>query len=273
MTRIYRKDINHVSEQISRIQNEHTPVCVVHIETSGLDPDDDEILEISIIRCHFKDSRLQVEQTYHSYINHKITIPANITNINHITAELLADAPDPYSVAKEVQSFMGSTPIIVGFSADFACNFIKTQGFLYGYPVFPEQVIDIQYLASCCMDKSIASTASLKKIVKASHLNLDISNSEHKALAFIELFNYFTNLFPRGKETAQVKKMHLFAPSRRTRYIYIDTDHGRVSVDACSGFVCEETPGFFDTVNIENLIDRMFGLRHVTSMWDFIKSF
>ena len=45
MTRIYRKDINHVSEQISRIHDEHTPVCVVHVETSGLDPDEDEILE------------------------------------------------------------------------------------------------------------------------------------------------------------------------------------------------------------------------------------
>ena len=273
MTRLYRKDIRHIRNCFKRINTEKLPVFIVHIETSGLDPCDDEILEVSIIKCRLNLNGLCPEAHFHTYINHGIDIPEEISEYNHITSETLINAPTPIEAVSSIREFIGEDPVILGFSTDFVTGFLKTFCFLYGKEIHPAMEMDVKYMATCCIDKSKIPRFNLSGVLHATGIESDTSDSIHKAESVFKLFNYFYSVFPNGNECASIKKMTMKDFSRRSRYIYIDTDHGKVSVDAISGCLCEETPGFFDIVNLDLLIDHIFSLRNVSTMRDFIRSF
>ena len=96
------------------------PLAVVDVETTGLDPESDRVIEVAILTM----AAGEVTQRYCSLVNPGREISEEVSNLTGIKQEELADAPsfetiaDPAgtanltTLAKELASDLGSEPLI-----------------------------------------------------------------------------------------------------------------------------------------------------------------
>lgn len=96
---------------------------VFDTETTGLYPWHDKIIEIGAIR--FRDG--EPVDSFHSMIDPEIHIPEMVTQINHITDDMVAGAPPADEVMAAFDEFV-DTDDIVGHNIDFDLRFIKSAG-------------------------------------------------------------------------------------------------------------------------------------------------
>lgn len=96
-----------------------TQSILLDFETTGLDPQTHEIIEIGAIAI----TDLKETARYHTLVRPKSPIPKAISELTGITNEMVADAPAFEEVASEFAKFLGDTPII-------AHNSSLEQGFL-----------------------------------------------------------------------------------------------------------------------------------------------
>lgn len=95
-------------------------IIALDIETTGLDPQKDRIIEIGAIR--FNASR--IEKEWHALINPGRPIPPFITQLTGITDQMLIKAPPIQNILPELEEFIGSDPIL-GHSVKFDLSFLR----------------------------------------------------------------------------------------------------------------------------------------------------
>ena len=78
------------------------------LETTGLNPDKDQITEIAA--CRFIKGEFVEE--YSTLINPGIPIPKNITSLTGITNKMVKDAPSINDAIPDFLEFIGSTPLV-----------------------------------------------------------------------------------------------------------------------------------------------------------------
>ena len=96
---------------------------VFDTETTGLYPWRDRIIEIGAVR--FRDG--EQTETFHMMVNPGMHIPEMVTQINHITDEMVADAPKISDAIPAFEGFVGSDTL-VGHNIDFDLRFISAAG-------------------------------------------------------------------------------------------------------------------------------------------------
>lgn len=89
-------------------------VCV-DCETTGLDVDNDRIIEVAVALF---DNQGNITQSYESLVNPLCPIPESSTEIHHITDKMVQDKPLIYEVLPKVLSMISSYTI-VGHGVDF----------------------------------------------------------------------------------------------------------------------------------------------------------
>lgn len=92
---------------------------VIDIETTGLSPAYDEIIEISAIRYEGN----QEKDRYVSLVKPSFEIDEYITELTGITNEMLADAPGIEQAINEFKEFVRAD-ILVGYNVNFDINFL-----------------------------------------------------------------------------------------------------------------------------------------------------
>lgn len=92
---------------------------VVDIETTGLSPQQNEIIEISAIR--FENGIKK--DTFSTLIKPDNEIPYFITQLTGISNKMVADAPDIKKAVTDFRKYL-SDDIIVGYNVNFDVNFI-----------------------------------------------------------------------------------------------------------------------------------------------------
>ncbi len=99
-----------------------TDIIAIDLETTGLNPEKDSIIEIAAVR--FKDG--EVIDEWSTLINPDRTIPQLITSLTGITNSMVVNAPSIYGVLEELIEFLGSSTLVghnVGFDLAFLRNF------------------------------------------------------------------------------------------------------------------------------------------------------
>ena len=91
----------------------------IDIETTGLDIENDEIIEISA--CRFKNGVFFDEFT--TLINPKLSIPKNISSLTSITNDMVKNAPFIDDVISDLMLFVDKSPL-VAHNINFDYNFI-----------------------------------------------------------------------------------------------------------------------------------------------------
>jgi DNA polymerase-3 subunit epsilon/ATP-dependent DNA helicase DinG len=95
-------------------------IVALDIETTGLDPKNDAIIEIGAVR--FKGHRLEDE--WHALINPGRPIPPFITQLTGITDQMVRAAPPIRVVLADFAKFVGNTPVL-GHNIRFDLSFLR----------------------------------------------------------------------------------------------------------------------------------------------------
>ena len=96
--------------------------CVFDVETTGLSPFKNKIIEIAIVKV----SKLKITKTFHSFINPGRQIPFFITNLTGISDDDVYDAPFFDEVADQIVDFIGDD-ILIAHNLAFDQSFIKAE--------------------------------------------------------------------------------------------------------------------------------------------------
>lgn len=140
------------------------------IETTGLDPEQDTILEIGAVR--FKGS--QVYESYQTLVNPGRPIPYKIQQLTGITPADITGAPSISAVLADLRRFVGENPII-GHNISFDLSF------LYKHGLFKQNIgIDTFELASILLPH--AGRYSLSALLKYLGVTLPPDGQAHRAL-------------------------------------------------------------------------------------------
>jgi DNA polymerase-3 subunit epsilon/ATP-dependent DNA helicase DinG len=100
-------------------------MVAIDIETTGLDPQKDAIIEIAAVRF----SGHRVEAEWSNLINPNRPIPPLITQLTGISNEMVRNAPPIRAVLQELADFVGNDPV-VGHNVQFDVGFLKKQNIL-----------------------------------------------------------------------------------------------------------------------------------------------
>lgn len=95
-------------------------LVALDIETTGLDPQKDAIIEIGAIR--FRGSRIEGE--YHTLLHPGRSIPRNVVDLTGITDAMVARAPRAIEKLPELEEFVGDDPV-VGHNVRFDLSFLR----------------------------------------------------------------------------------------------------------------------------------------------------
>lgn len=110
---------------------------VIDVETTGLSPQWDSLIEISALR--FRDNELL--ETRSSLINPGFEIDDFITELTGITNEDLSTAPDFRSISESFYGFLGDD-LLVGHNIPFDINFLYDNFLNSGLPEFSNDFIN-----------------------------------------------------------------------------------------------------------------------------------
>ena len=102
------------------MQNKEEIFVALDVETTGLSPFANELIEVSAIK--YKGSTKL--DTFSTLIRPKMQIPYHITKITGITNEMVKDAPEVEEIMPELISFVGDLSI-VAHNANFDYKFIQ----------------------------------------------------------------------------------------------------------------------------------------------------
>ncbi len=166
---------------------------LVDIETTGLSPQTDEIIEIGAIKV--KENKI-VDQ-YDSLI--RIDYPLNpfITNLTGITNEMLQKGKDSIQVLEEFMEFTGKD-IIMGHNVNFDINFIYDKCEIYLDSYLKNDFVDTMRIAK----KVIPNCKNYKLGTLAQMFDVDYKNA-HRGLKDVEItYEVYNKLkeYARGDE-------------------------------------------------------------------------
>ena len=115
-----------------------TSIVSLDIETTGLDPQKDAIIEIGAVRFNGQ----RIEDEWSTLINPGRHIPENITQLTGIDDAMVRNAPRIADVLQELADFVGAAPVL-GQNVRFDLGFLQRQRVLTLNPV-----VDTYELAS-----------------------------------------------------------------------------------------------------------------------------
>lgn len=146
-----------------------SPIRVaLDLETTGLHAEQDSILEVAAVK--FQGST--IIEKMETLISPGRSIPYRVQRLTGITPEKIAGAPRFETIARELQEFIGSYPI-VGHSIPFDAGFLRRRGLAQHNPL-----VDTFELASVLLP----SLASYNLGYVAQSLGLPVLPGRHRAM-------------------------------------------------------------------------------------------
>lgn len=167
---------------------------VLDIETTGLNPKENEIIELSAIKV---ENDIVVEE-FSTLVKPTCTISPYITNLTGINQSMTENAPDIKTAIKRFADFCSGS-IIMGHNVKFDIGFISTNLHRYHNLPFSNDYVDTLRLARIYLP----SLSNKKLGTIASYFNFD-TRGMHRGLKDCVV----TNLcFQKMKEIAKAKNI------------------------------------------------------------------
>jgi len=170
---------------------------VVDVETTGLNPETDDIIEIGAIKMIGNEKA----GTYGSLILTEKPIPSNISELTGITDQIIRDSGALLNdVLSEFLVFLGDLPI-VGHNIDFDRNFLLNSFAKCGCPIITNRCVDTMGIAK----RIIKGGGSYKLETLAKRYGIE-HNRLHRSMSDCEttaqLYKKLLNLMDSGSEDA-----------------------------------------------------------------------
>ena len=172
VTEVTQMDLFSLTQKGSPYWDTHDEVVVFDFETTGLSPKNCNIIEIGAVKV----KKGSIIETFQTLINPHEPIPEEITEITHISNEMVANAPSIEQVLPDFYKFTYGA-VLSAYNIDFDYQFLSRDGERLRLK-FDNEQIDTLKLAR---DKVPSlSNYKLGTVVKALDITL---NNAHRALA------------------------------------------------------------------------------------------
>lgn len=171
-------------------------IVALDLETTGLDPQKDRIIEVAAIRIN-KNGEIVGE--FQSLVNPGIPVPSLIQSLTGITPEELDQAPRFEEIQNQILAFIGESPIL-GHSVQFDVNFLKS----HGVHLSQNKILDTCQLAQTFLPRE--TSYSLEILSEKYGL---VHDNKHRALddtrVAIELYQLLMETFSNFSENLKTK--------------------------------------------------------------------
>lgn len=183
--------------------NRHMPSFVaLDIETTGLDPRSDAIIEIGAVR--FSGNRVESEWT--TLVNPGKPVPSFITQLTGISNEMVKNAPPIKAVINTLADFVGSDPV-VGHNVRFDLSFLQQHKILKENPALDTYELASVLIPTASRYNLGALGQRMGVILPATHRALDDARVTHAI--FVQLYEMGLAL-PTGLINEFVRLSELF---------------------------------------------------------------
>jgi len=161
----------------------------VDLETTGLDPQKETIIEVGLI--HFNEGK--IEERFCKTVNPGKTVSDHVLILTGIKQKELISSPTLEKIVPEIKEFIGSKPL-VGHNVGFDISFLK-KSFTFNninYDTFNLSRIYLPFISS----HSLSSIVEYFK-VPYDDAHRAGADAEMAGKIFLEMFDLMTNLDPR----------------------------------------------------------------------------
>jgi DNA polymerase-3 subunit alpha (Gram-positive type) len=172
------KEFKFLSRARTRLGDpENLSYVIVDIETTGLDPAADEIIEIGAIKVEGK----EVKDIFNKLIKPERQVPENIVSLTGITQEMLVNELPVKPVLSLFADFIGDS-ILVAHNAVFDTSFLKIK-----MKKFLNKEMDNFIICTLLVARDILPNLENHKLhTIARYFNLEVAN-RHRAIGDAEL--------------------------------------------------------------------------------------
>jgi DNA polymerase III epsilon subunit family exonuclease len=118
------------------------PIAVLDFEMTGLDPAQDRVCEVAIVRGR----NGRVESTYQTLVRPNRPMSPSALSVHGISAEMLADAPEFHEIAGEIEQQLAGA-ILVCHNVPFDIGFLHREMDLASHPLQPPLTVDTLMIA------------------------------------------------------------------------------------------------------------------------------
>lgn len=145
---------------------------VIDLETTGLDPFFDEIIEIGALKV---ENGIIIDK-YQTLVKPENEIDEYVEELTGITNEMLADAPKPETILTDIIDFIGDN-VLVGHNVNFDINF------LYDYSVgFYNKTVSNDFVDTMRLSKRLLPELAHHRLCDLiKHYSIEC-NAQHRAL-------------------------------------------------------------------------------------------
>ena len=197
---------------------------VFDLETTGFSPIKDKIIEIGAVKVE----RGKITERFSTFVNPKVPIPFQITQLTSITDQMVMDAPDIETVLPKFLTFVGDA-VLVAHNASFDVGFIE-QNCRY-----QDIIPDFTSVDTVAMARILLPTLSKFKLnVVANALHISLEN-HHRAVddagATAEIFVKFVEML-RDRNVDSLRKLNQFVAHNANAVRKLPTYH--VIILACN---------------------------------------
>ncbi len=208
-----------VNDKGQRIDSEYV---VFDIETTGLSPRFNKIIEIGAVRI--KDGKIQ--DTYSRFVNPEVPIPYSITKLTSINDNMVLEAPTIEEVLPEFLEYVGDA-ILVAHNASFDTGFIKEFAKKQGLP-FDYTIVDTMTLAHILIPE--LGKYTLDRLCKQFNVSLE---NHHRACddaaATAEIFVKMLKMI-KNKDIETIAQLNIMGSASPESIKKAKTYHGIILV-------------------------------------------
>jgi DNA polymerase-3 subunit alpha (Gram-positive type) len=186
------KEFKFLSRARSRLgELENLSYSIVDIETTGLNPGTDEIIEIGAIKIENR----EIKDIFNKLVRPEKQVPENITNLTGITQDMVAGEFPIKPVISQFVNFIGNC-IIVAHNAEFDTSFLKNS-----MKKWLNSDMDNLIVCTVLISRDILPNLDNHKLhTVAKYFGLEISN-RHRAIGDAELtYQIWLHLLQKLKE-------------------------------------------------------------------------
>lgn len=262
MSRLSLENRESEAEALLKELEKGRPLIVFDLETTGLKKLTDRILSFSAVKVTYDGVSFREVDRINQFINPEMIIPQEVSNINGITNEMVADKPTEDEAADIIKGFIGENAIIAGYnSKNFDEGFVDA---MY-QRVFGENFSYDLHTDVFPMAKELLESDKYKLSVVAEKYGLDMGLTFHQSMddviATTRVLQLALGVYkkrirekelgieqPKQFEYFKIYNARLYAPSHKVERIYVATNpKTKTYYDGYKKEWCSDS----DTINLE----------------------
>ncbi len=240
-------------------------ICyAVDTETTGLDFENDKIIEIGIVKLQVSDGKFIPIDELDIFINPEQELIPKIEKLTGITNEFLSNEKTEDKVFKEIYSFLGNSPVFIAYNSNFDRNMVESLYARNGEIFTPTVELDVLAMARDLIAgkdtkngkfnlQTIAETLNL--IDENVHFHLAIDDIKVTVKVLNELSARYINQpeWNCGTDIPKILSLwHWVSPyNHNQNSTYVKTDHGTFLINDMSHFCQDKDMGTIDSIDLD----------------------